>query len=118
MCQATGHEQRHGELGIAAINRTRVIVSAQDAEPAVNNRVNENPKRQFIRGQPVKDAGNKAYTHRNHFRSFESVSRRRPCKISSNFLTSAGRRSAISVNGGSLRNCLTSPKNASTDLPM
>jgi hypothetical protein len=33
------HQQGHSELGIAAKKRTRVIVAAQDAEPAVNDRV-------------------------------------------------------------------------------
>src|SRR5215472_13283860 len=62
------HEERYREFGIAAIGRARMIVATQDAEAAVNDCVDQYPERQFVRGQPVKNAGNKAYSHRDHCR--------------------------------------------------
>jgi len=61
MCQATGISRATVNSESPRKKRTRVIVTAQDAKPAVNDRVNEYPERQFVRRQPVKNAGNKAY---------------------------------------------------------
>src|SRR6516225_12462134 len=81
MCQATGISRATVDSESPRKKRTRVIVTAQDAKLAVNDRVNEYPERQFVRRQPVKNAGNKAYSHRNHCMSFASNSRRRHARI-------------------------------------
>jgi hypothetical protein len=56
MCQATGTN-----IATAISESPRLIVAAHHAEPAIDDRIQKNPERQLVRGQSVKNAGNKAY---------------------------------------------------------
>src|SRR5262249_14425757 len=87
----------------------------QDAEAAVNDCVDQYPERQLVRSQPVKNAGDKAYSHRDHCRFLARLKPRGPCRKSSNFLTSTGTQPAVSVNGAGSPTSLTSSANAPTN---
>jgi hypothetical protein len=80
-----GNENRYSECGIASINRSDLVVPSQDTQPAVNDRINQNPKRQLVTAQPIEDAGNKGYSHREHRKSFACTNKHQLYKKGSNF---------------------------------